>query len=121
MSSLGAPWRPSNPWGGGAATSTGVTTHRRRTPAVDDDLPFRRAGNHVQRVRPRLHPPPRDLRREREVDARGFVGAESPRLAERDQFAHDLTAARRRAAVAQLDGPAPELDRARVQWARPLR
>src|SRR2546430_17631599 len=53
--------------------------------------------------------------------SRGFVGAESPRLAERDQFAHDLPAARRRAAVAQLDGPAPELDRARVQWAGPLR
>src|SRR5437879_7621134 len=34
MSSLGAPWRPSNPVGGEAATTTGVTTHRRRAHAV---------------------------------------------------------------------------------------
>src|SRR5438132_922298 len=71
MSSLGAPWRPSNPVGGEAATTTGVTTHRRRAHAV------------VQRRT-------------------------------RDD-------ARQPAAVAQLDGPAPELDRARVQWAGPLR
>src|SRR2546427_4082989 len=34
MSSLGAPWRPSNPVGGEAATTTGVTTHRRRAHEV---------------------------------------------------------------------------------------
>src|SRR5207253_5170067 len=34
MSSLGAPWRPSNPAGGEAATTTGVTTHRRRAHAI---------------------------------------------------------------------------------------
>src|SRR5256885_9868058 len=34
MSSLCAPWRPSNPVGGEAATTTGVTTHRRRAHAV---------------------------------------------------------------------------------------
>src|SRR5438309_10309413 len=34
MSSLGAPWRPSNPVRGEAATTTGVTTHRRRAHAT---------------------------------------------------------------------------------------
>src|SRR2546422_2926418 len=33
MSSLGTPWRPSNPAGGGAATTTDETTHRRRAHA----------------------------------------------------------------------------------------
>src|SRR2546430_7498613 len=34
MSSLGAAWRPASPVGGEAATTTGVTTHRRRAHAV---------------------------------------------------------------------------------------
>src|SRR5438552_18147116 len=53
--------------------------------AVDDDLPAGCAGDHVQGVRPRLHPHAGDLGGERYVDARGFVGAEPPRLVERDQ------------------------------------
>src|SRR5256885_12397516 len=57
----------------------------------------------------------------RDYKVTGVQTCALPILAERDQFAHDLTAARRWAAVAQLDGPAPELDRARVQWAGPLR
>src|SRR5207247_9108031 len=40
---------------------------------------------------------------------------------DRDQCAQELTAARRPAAVAPLDSPAPELDRARVRKAGPLR
>src|SRR5438876_2519407 len=88
--------------------------------AVDDDLPAGCAGDHVQGVRPRLHPHAGDLGGERYVDARGFVGAEPPRLVERDQPAHGLAAARRRPAVAQFDGPTADLHGDRVQRTGPL-